>query len=181
MVGMSGANTNCPSPGKEAKPIRAWMGAAFALISRYLLGAVFLMAAVSKIVNLRDFESQVLLHSSLPEALAKLLPNDNLTLSFRIVRIGLAILPWLELTCGLCLLFARTVRESALIMALLLSMFIVQGITLRSDDCHCFFLPGLVSTFPWWLHVVRDTLLLSCSLFLVCKSIPKDRKPDNLG
>src|SRR5439155_16346763 len=98
-VGMSGANINCPSPAKEARILQPWVGAMLALVSRYLLGVVFLMAAVSKIVNLRDFENQVLIHSPLPEALSKVLPSGNIPLSFSIIRIVVAILPWLELTC----------------------------------------------------------------------------------
>jgi len=181
MVGMSGANTSCPSPAKEAKPSRPWAGAAFVLVGRYLLGVIFLMAAVSKIVNFRNFESQVLLHSPLPEALAKILPSGNIPLSFSIIRISLVILPWLELTCGLCLILGRAVREAALIIALLLSTFIIQALIFRSNDCHCFFIPALNSALPWWSHVVRDALLLSCGLYLVCKGVPKHQKPDNLG
>jgi len=141
------------------------------LVSRYLLGVVFVMAAVSKIVNLRDFENQVLIHSPLPGALAKVLPSGNLPLSFSLIRICVLILPWLELTCGLCLILGRAVRESAMIVALLLSSFIAQALVFRSEDCHCFFFPN--PSFPWWWHPVRDTLLLSCSLFLACKAIPK--------
>src|SRR6266436_5857084 len=70
-VGMNGANINCPSLAKEARILSPWAGAMLSLVSRYLLGIVFLMAAVSKIVNLRDFENQVLVHSPLPSALAK--------------------------------------------------------------------------------------------------------------
>ena len=131
------------------------------------------MAAVSKIINLHDFENRVLLHSPLPQALAKVMPSGAIPLNFSIIRIVVAILPWLELTCGLCLIFGRAVRESALIVALLLSLFIAQATIFRSDDCHCFFFPTLAPTFPWWWHPVRDTLLLSCSLFLACKGIPK--------
>src|SRR5438034_4231466 len=94
-VGMSGANINCPSPAKEARTLPPWAGAMVALVSRYLLGVVFLMAAVSKIVNLRDFENQVLLHSRLPEALSKVLPSGNVPLSFSIIRIDVAVLPCL--------------------------------------------------------------------------------------
>ncbi len=144
-----------------------------ALVSRYLLGVVFLMAAVSKIINLHDFENQVLLHSPLPGAVAKLLPSGDISLSFSVIRIVGLILPWLELTCGLCLILRRAVRESAAIIALLLTLFIAQALVFRSDDCHCFFFPTLAPTFSWWWHPVRDTLLLSCSLYLARKGIPK--------
>src|SRR5437899_5727999 len=115
-VGMNGANINCPSLAKEAKHILPWVGATAAPLSRYLLGVVFLMAAVSKIINLHDFENRVLLHSPLPQALAKVMPSGAIPLNFSIIRIVVAVLPWLELTCGLFLLFGRAVREFALIV-----------------------------------------------------------------
>ena len=170
---MSGANINCPSPAKEAKHILPWVGAPAALLSRYLLGIVFLMAAVSKIINLHDFENRVLLHSPPPQALAKVMPSGNLPLSFSIIRIVVTILPWLELTCGLCLILGRAVRESALIITLLLSLFIAQALVFRNADCHCFFFPSFAPAFAWWWHPLRDALLLSCSLYLVCRAIPK--------
>jgi len=143
------------------------------LVSRYLLGVVFVMAAVSKIVNLRDFENQVLIHSPLPGALAKVLPSSNIPLSFSLIRFCVLILPWLELTCGLCLILGRAVRESALIIALLLGLFIAQALIFQSDECHCFFFPSFAPAFPWWWHPLRDALMLSCSLYLACKAIPK--------
>ncbi len=160
---MSGANINCPSPAKEASHIRPWANVAQVTI-RYLLGAVFLMAAISKIVNLRDFENQVLLHSSLPQALS------GIPMSLRVLRAAVFFLPWLELTCGLCLVFGRAVRESAVIISLLLSLFIVQGLVFRSDDCHCFFFPSVVPTLPWWWHPVRDGVLLIGSVYLLFQS-----------
>src|SRR5713101_3542374 len=45
------------------------------------------MAAVSKIVNLRDFENQALLHSSLLHVLAKVLPGVDVQMSFTLARI----------------------------------------------------------------------------------------------
>lgn len=170
---MSGANINCPSPAKEARILSPWAGTTLALVSRYLLGVVFLMAAVSKIVNLRDFENQVLIHSPLPDALAKVLPRGNIPLSFSLIRICVLALPWLELICGLCLILGRAVRESALIITLLLSLFIAQALVFRSEDCHCFFFPTFAPAFAWWWHPLRDALLLSCSLYLVCRGIPK--------
>lgn len=171
---MSGANTNCPSPDKAAKSISSKIESVIALGCRYVVGGVFLMAAVSKIVNSREFESQVLLHSSLPRMLTRILPSENIHLSFSLTRSIVLILPWLELSCGLCLIFRRAVRESALFTSLLLSSFIVQAIAFRSEDCHCFFFPMVISNLPWWWHPFRDGLLLGCSLFLVFRGLPKE-------
>src|SRR5438309_7987543 len=104
------------------------------------------MAAVSKIVNLREFENQVLLHSSLPHVLARVLPGVDVQMSFTLTRIMAAGLPWLELTCGLCLVFGWAFRESAFVAALLLTLFTAQSIASRSEDCQCFFFPTVSST-----------------------------------
>jgi len=171
---MSGANINCPSPAREAR--RPWIGAAVRLTIRYLLGAVFLMAAISKIVSLRDFENQILLHSTLPQALS------NIPMSLRAIRIAVLFLPWLELTCGLCLIFGRAVRESAVIVSILLSLFIVLALVSRTnDDCHCFFFPRMISGLPWWWHPARDGVLLIGSIYLVFKASPKTPNSDSLG
>jgi uncharacterized membrane protein YphA (DoxX/SURF4 family) len=137
-----------------------------------LIGIVFLMAAISKIVNLREFEAQVLLHSGLPQLLAKIIPGGDLQMSFTLARILAAILPWLELTCGLCLIFGWAVRETGVIVSLLLSLFIAQGIVSRSEDCHCFFFPTAVSALPWWWHLIRDSLFLFCSIYLAWRGLP---------
>jgi len=175
MGGMSGANINCPSPANEASRIRPWAVTAAQLTIRYLLGAVFLMAASSKIINLRDFENQVLLHSSLFQALS------TVPMSLRLVRIVVLFLPWLELICGLCLILGRAVRESAAIICLLLSLFIVQAFVYRSEDCHCFFFPNVIATTPWWWHPIRDGLLLIGSVYLIFKVSPTTRKSVTLG
>jgi uncharacterized membrane protein YphA (DoxX/SURF4 family) len=163
---MSGANINCPSPDKAAKPIRPWARIT-RLVCRYLVGGVFLMAAVTKLINLREFESQVLLQSHLPQIVAKIVPVPDVQLSFSLSRIVIALLPWLELTSGLCLLFGWAVRESAAIISALLSLFIVHAMTYRGEGCHCFFFPTPISNTPWWWHPLRDGLLLGCSVYLI--------------
>lgn len=170
---MSGANINCPSSAKEASR-RPWTNVAQVTI-RYLLGAVFLMAAISKITNFHDFENQVFIHSSLPQALS------GIPMSLRLLRAAVFFLPWLELTCGLSLIFGRAVRESAVIISFLLSLFIVQALVFHNDDCHCFFFPSVIPTLPWWWHPVRDGLLLMGSVCLLFKVGPTIRKSDSLG
>ncbi len=171
MVGMNGVNTSCPSPAKAARPHFSRTSTLVALACRYVVGGVFLMAAVSKIVNFREFESQILLHSPLPQVIAKVLPGGELQLSFRLSRIVAAGLPWLELTCGLCLVFRWAVRESALIISSLLSLFILQTVAFRSEDCHCFFMATRIRSLPWFWHAVLNALLLGCSLYLTRRNV----------
>jgi uncharacterized membrane protein YphA (DoxX/SURF4 family) len=74
------------------------------LACRLALGGLFLMAAVTKIIDLAGFEERLLLRSTLPP-----------TIAIWVVRI----LPRLELTLAFCLLLGRAVREAALLSALL--------------------------------------------------------------
>jgi uncharacterized membrane protein YphA (DoxX/SURF4 family) len=167
---MNGADSNCPLPVKAAKGNSPKIQNLVSVSCRYVVGTVFLMAGVSKIVNLRDFESQVLLHSNFPHLLASFIPNGQL--SFRIAQLAVVLLPWLELICGLCLIFKWAVRESALIAALLLSLFIVYSLANPAEECHCFFLPK--ASLPIWSHALRDAVLLICSLYLIFRGVPKN-------
>ena len=178
---MNGANMNCPSPANAAKGTSAKIQTLITIGCRYIVGAIFAMAGISKVAAPRDFESQVLLHSSLPSLLAKLLPADNLQMSFTLSRGVIILLPWLEVTCGLCLIFKRAVRESALIVSLLLSLFIAHSFVYRGEDCQCFFFPISEPIRFWWWHTLRDTLLLSCSVYLICRNTSQDEKKEQAG
>src|SRR5258708_4499747 len=97
---MTGNDTTCPSPAPR-RAERRWLTRA----CRFVLAAVFLMAAVTKLSNLPGFQSQFLVHSPLPEWPALLIAHW---------------LPWLELTCGVCLGIGVAVREAALCIVVLL-------------------------------------------------------------
>jgi uncharacterized membrane protein YphA (DoxX/SURF4 family) len=169
---MNGADSNCPLPVKAAKGNSHKIQNLVSVSCRYAVGAVFLMAGVSKIVNLPEFENQVLLHSNFPQLLARLIPSAQL--SFRIAQLVVVFLPWLELICGFCLVFKWAVRESAAIAGLLLSLFIVYSLANPAEECRCFFLPKAMSSLPTWSHVLRDGVLLIGSLYLVFRGVPKN-------
>jgi uncharacterized membrane protein YphA (DoxX/SURF4 family) len=141
------------------------------------LAAVFLMAAVSKITDLRGFDDQVLLHSDLPRWLGKAASTIGAepTAGFHLTKLIVAFLPWLELTCGLCLAFGWAVREAALTAGLLLVLFLTYSFASRTDNCQCFFVPSGISSFPWWAHSLRDGAFLLCAL-VVARGPPKDRQ-----
>jgi hypothetical protein len=124
------------------------------LVCRYLLAALFLAAAITKITDLTTFENQVLLHSSLP------------------YPVGLAVvvvLPWLELVCGACLALGRAVREAALLSAVLLIFFSSYSLVYRTGpDCYCFFVGPAVASPGWWWPPLRNVLFLLCSLRVAC-------------
>ncbi len=128
---------------------RGWL----TLLCRCVLAAVFLMAAITKITDLRTFEDQFLLRTRLPEMFALVVVHW---------------LPWLELTCGACLVFGCGVREATLIILLLLVLFIAYSVTEPADvDCGCllFFIPSPPTGSLWGL--LRNAILIVCSLQVI--------------
>jgi uncharacterized membrane protein YphA (DoxX/SURF4 family) len=121
------------------------------LSCRYVLAAVFLMSAVTKLADLRGFSDQLVLRSGLPFELS--------------IKVA-AILPWLELTCGLCLALGRAVREAALLLSILLAALLVYALThLGAYDCRCFLFPGREPERPWWIPA-RNAVLLLCAIYV---------------
>ena len=105
----------------------AW--SALPAAARFLLGAVFLMAGITKTADQDGFALRVRLHSGLPGPLAEA---------------GAALLPWLELTCGFCLVLGTARREAAALLAAVL--LFVSGYTLLhrgATDCGCFLFPEM--------------------------------------
>jgi uncharacterized membrane protein YphA (DoxX/SURF4 family) len=125
---------------------------------RLVLAAVFLMAALTKITDLTSFEDQVILHAGLPTALEVVV---------------IPVLPWLELTCGACLVLGYARREAALITTILLAAFIVHGLfTVSERDCGCFLFPNLLPlSQPWW-QPARNLLLLAASILVWTEQQP---------
>ncbi len=98
------------------------------LVLRLLLAAVFLLSSFGKLVDIERYSVDAVYNFDiLPMALARLF--------------GL-VMPFIELLCGLGLLFGILTRLSALGVALMsLAFFIAKGIVLaqgRSIDCGCF-------------------------------------------
>lgn len=92
--------------------------------ARIVIGFVFLWASVNKIVDPGSFARSVANYQLLPEAW---------------VNLFAVVLPWVELLCGLFLLFGQWTRTSALVVAGLLFVFMVAvGINMiRGLDVHC--------------------------------------------
>ncbi len=95
---------------------------------RLLLAAVFLISSFGKLVDIERYSVDAVYNFDiLPMALARMF--------------GL-VMPFIELLCGLGLLFGVLTRLSALGVALMsLAFFIAKGIVLaqgRSIDCGCF-------------------------------------------
>src|SRR5690348_12827335 len=149
-VSMTGNDTTCPSPEPphaDGSRLATWL----TRVCRFVLAAVFLMAAITKLTNLRGFQAQFLLASPLPDEPALLIAHW---------------LPWLELTCGLCLVLGVAIREAALCVVILLFLFLTYRLLVPAEvDCRCFLFPSpaLVDG-PLWT-TFRNGLLILCGLW----------------
>jgi uncharacterized membrane protein YphA (DoxX/SURF4 family) len=129
------------------------------LLLRLLLGGTLLWAGLVKIPEPGLFAQTVRAYNVLP------LPLVN---PFAVV------VPWMEVTAGLCLLLGFWTRSSALSALLLLLCFgVALGVNLyRGADlsCGCFGLDGTDGS----LHaaLVRDILLICVAVFLLIRSVP---------
>src|SRR5580704_6284144 len=110
---MNGSITTSPSPARVSNSPRACLGRRLLhLFCRYLIGGVILLAAVTKITEPLVFVERLELHSGLPLFLARAVGNY---------------LPWLELTCGFCLVLGVAVREAVVPLVGLLLLFLGVG------------------------------------------------------
>lgn len=129
------------------------------LLSRVLLGTVFIVASIDKIASPAVFAVSVEAYRLLP-----LWPINILAL----------VIPWLELICGLFLLAGVYLRGSSTVIAALLAVFIVgiSSAILRrlTIDCGCF---GAGVTSPVsWLRVAEDAGLFVLAVHLFVFSSP---------
>ena len=97
------------------------------LVCRIVIGFIFLYAGMEKISD--------------PSGFARAINNYKL-LPFPLINIAALILPWLEVTAGMLLIFGIKVKENAFIISALLGIFII-AITISlfrglNIDCGCF-------------------------------------------
>jgi len=97
------------------------------LVLRAILAFVFIYAAILKIAEPGDFSQAI--------ANYKLLPDN-------FINILAIILPWIEISAGLLLLFGVAVKENSIIISGMLVIFIIAiAISLARGlniDCGCF-------------------------------------------
>jgi putative oxidoreductase len=121
---------------------------------RILLGAVFIYASLLKIADPVAFAGSV--------AAYKILPYFGSYLTA-------AVLPFVELSCGLLLVCGYRVKGGALIIAAMNVVFmialgaaIVRGLDI---DCGCFKQGGAKTT-PW-TALLRDVVFLAMTVFVL--------------
>jgi len=121
---------------------------------RILLGAIFIYAALLKIADPVAFAGSVAAYKILPYFASYLTA---------------AVLPFVELTCGLLLVCGYRVRGGALIIGAMnlvfmiaLSTAILRGLDI---DCGCFKQGGAKTT-PW-TALLRDAVFLAMTVFVL--------------
>ncbi|MBC7185930.1 MAG: DoxX family membrane protein [Calditrichaeota bacterium] len=124
------------------------------VVVRVVLGFIFVCAAVGKIAD--------------PAAFACDVDNYRL-LPYLAVTLTAAVLPWLELLCGVSLIIGRWTRGSALLVAVMLVAFLAGLISALARgldiDCGCFTLGSEASKVS--LHrVLEDVVMLAAALWI---------------
>jgi putative oxidoreductase len=123
-------------------------------IIRFILGGVFIYAAISKIGAPQQFADNIASYQILP---------------FAVVNVMAMGLPWFELICGLSVLTGFLIRMGALGILAMLGVFIVAlaAALLRglSIDCGCFGIQSWDESIPW-IGFIRDSILLLLALWI---------------
>lgn len=115
------------------------------LLSRLVLGGLFIYASLDKIAHPEDF--------------AKIISNYQLLPQF-LINIFAVVLPWVEMISGLLLIFGRFTRSAAIVLSGLLLVFMVAiGIsTIRGLDVSCGCFSTTYSEPESWLVLPRFLL-----------------------
>lgn len=124
-------------------------------IARFFLGGVFVYASYSKILNPDAFAETVFNY--------QILPNN-------LVNLTAIILPWLELIVGFCLMIGWWIPGAVVIVNALLMVFIATSFfnLARGLDVQCgCFSAGILETTSTRLTILRDTVFLMVSFFLI--------------
>ena len=116
------------------------------LAIRIVIACIFIIASIQKIMYPASFANSIMNYRLLPD------------LTINIISV---ILPWLELICGILLLIGNQVKETILIINILLISFIILIITaiVRGLDisCGCY---GTKSEIVGIKKIIENVLLL---------------------
>ena len=144
---MTTATSNAPTSSLEQPKPKAQSSIIWRILA-FIVGALFVYAGALKIVDPISFAGDIENYHILPWAL-------NLALAF--------FLPWLEIFCGLALIFRRLYSGALGLLLALLIVFLGASIAAKARgidiSCGCF---GHVSdqlSFAW--HLVLDFAILA--------------------
>jgi putative oxidoreductase len=122
--------------------------------ARILLGAVFIYAAMTKIMSPQDFADSVAAYQILP---------------FSVINLLALGLPFFELVCGLLIIIGLFLRIGVLGILTMLAIFIVaQSVGLLrglSIDCGCFGAHSWLDTNPV-MALLRDSIFLAMAIYV---------------
>jgi len=128
-------------------------------IGRFLLGAVFVYAAIFKIISPQDFADSLAAYRMLP---------------FPVINLLALGLPLFELVCGLLVLTGFFLRIGVLGIFAMLTVFIaalaialLRGLSIH---CGCFGAHSWLDSNPW-IALLRDGILLVFAVFIYRYSI----------
>jgi len=123
------------------------------LISRLIIGLVFIVASIEKIAIPEMFAANIEAYEIIP------LP---------LVNVAALLIPWIELLCGIFLISGFYLRSSSIIVSALLVAFIFllswaifRGLHI---DCGCFGVGGGGEVS--WMRVLEDFLMLFLSVHI---------------
>jgi uncharacterized membrane protein YphA (DoxX/SURF4 family) len=126
----------------------------FALLTRIVLGGIFMYASMDKLANMGDFAKIIYNYKMLPVELVNLLA---------------IFLPWLEFIVGFCLVIGKYEKASILLYSFMLIIFIIaltQALVRGLDiSCGCFSVKPS-TTSEVWLRIVEDIIMLFFSVNL---------------
>jgi len=136
---------------------------ALLLLLRVFMGMVFVAAAVEKVAD--------------PAAFAHSIDNYRL-LPSGLLLLSATWLSWLELLCGLALVFGMRLRGASFLTSVLLLIFtlaVISGVMRGLDiSCGCFTQdPGVAKI--GWLKVLENTGLLLLSVWVYFHSLRSER------
>ncbi|MBU2508167.1 MAG: DoxX family membrane protein, partial [Bacteroidetes bacterium] len=118
----------------------------FISASQAVIGIVFIFASLDKIANPGDFAVAIVNYKIIPLSL---------------VNIFAIVIPWLELFCGILILFGEYIKESSFIISSLLLVFVVMiaaAVFRNLDiDCGCF---GTLDAQKVGLTKIAENILL---------------------
>jgi uncharacterized membrane protein YphA (DoxX/SURF4 family) len=136
----------------EEKGVRAWPQVVRRILA-FVAGAIFVYAGVIKLFDPLRFASDITNYQILPWSGAA-------RLAF--------FLPWLELWCGLALIFHRLFRGAVVLAVAMMFIFIGASIVakMRGIDVSCGCFGSASSNLSFTSHLVLDFCLLAVLLIL---------------
>jgi uncharacterized membrane protein YphA (DoxX/SURF4 family) len=143
------------------------------LALRLLVGSVFVIAGIGKIIDPKHFATEIWNYHLIPMSM---------------VNISALVLPWLELICGLLLISGVKLKANSIIIGGLLLVFILAGISAIARgleiNCGCF---GKESEKKLdWYKILENTGLLIATVLLFISNpkslvLSTETKESNVG